>query len=449
MHNATVANEPVGATGKEYLWTVTPTSALAFPVGTGNQLYMPRWANTPNTPTRSIKVKVTWKDGNGATVATAESIAQTVIVKHIAPITSMTFTGAVSANPTNGGTVNVSCGSQSFVATIPTPVTNPTAGVVFTWSLPSGWSGSSTSNTISITSDAGTGGTITVSARRTDGTITQSYSVNITRPTVGTPTILTANGNPLSKAICPASQTFYYNGIAANSTSFSWTTGGGIAIYGASTNQFTAINGNSKGTLTFTADNACQSPQSQTVTIYAGAPTPETATVNGGSLSTPNYIYNPALLNVWTNETNITYAWQITNGTGSIYYNGQNSVSAYAYPFVRIEATLSNSCGTGGATTFYLYDISGGYYRMASPNPATSTVSADVVLMGALKTMTLVSDTRSTIVRTFNPATATNSDTQRANNTVSFDVSRLVRGRYYLNFAFEGGKTFTEQIILE
>ncbi len=85
---------------------------------------------------------------------------------------------------------------------------------------------------------------------------------------------------------------------------------------------------------------------------------------------------------------------------------------------------------------------------MASPNPADNSVSAEVLVMDALKKVTLVSDSRSVIVRTFNPSNATNANTHRNNNTFSFDVTQLPRGKYYLNFTFESNKTFSEQIVL-
>lgn len=150
------------------------------------------------------------------------------------------------------------------------------------------------------------------------------------------------------------------------------------------------------------------------------------------------------------NLVGTNYSWTVTQGTGSIYYNTPNSnaVSAYAYPFVQIQAATSNQCGSGETRTFYLYDISNGYYRMASPNPTTNIISTDVIVMDALKKVTLVSDARPGIVRMYNANGSLNADTHRNNNLLSFDVGNLPRGRYYLNFVFEGKKTFTEIIDL-
>ena len=372
-----------------------------------NSSYAVTWNFQPNSTLDSVILKVTYSKRGSTDVVKTDKKA--VLIKHMASIIQMAISGAVSSNPTNGSTISVPCGVQSLTINVTTPVTNPNTGVVYSWSLPSGWSGSSTSNTINVGTSAGTGGTILVSAKRNDVLCSQSsYSVSVTRPVVVAPTIAGVS------AMCSGDYATL-TGNATNATSFSWTTTGAISKLYQSSNYVLvqATSNGYDGTATLTADNECQSPQSVTKTIFVGGPHITSATVNGQSQSSPNYIYNPALLNIGVNNSvGVSYNWTIIQGSGSIYYNGQNSVSAYAYPFVRIEATTSNQCGAGESTTFYLYDISGGYYRMASPNPATNTVSADVTLMGALKTMTLVSDNRSTVVRTFNPTTATNSDTQ-------------------------------------
>ncbi len=431
-------------------WTIGSVNDLVDPTQVtqvGSTTSFIARKNVTNTPAKNVKATVTVSRLVNGTVQTKTLFPEkTVVIKHIAPITSMTLSGAVSATLTNNSTVSIPCGSQSLLVSVPTPITDPSASVIFTWSLPSGWSGSSTSNTINVTPSAGTSGTIAVSARRSDGTLTQSFSVGVTRPLVGTPTI-TAEYPANDNAICPGEYK-QFKVTATGATIFSWSPISTGSLYNPNA-QITLTALTSKTTLTATVNNACNAPQTTSKTVFVGVASPETATVNGGSLSVPNYIFNPALLNVWTNEVGVSYGWQVTNGTGSFYYNGQNSVSAYAYPFVRIEATISNRCGAGPATAFYLYNVSGGYYRMTSPNPATSTVSTEVIVMDALKKMTLVSDAHAGIVRMYNANGSPNADTHRNNNLLSFDVGNLPRGKYFLNFTFEGNKTFTEQIVLE
>ena len=64
------------------------------------------------------------------------------------------------------------------------------------------------------------------------------------------------------------------------------------------------------------------------------------------------------------------------------------------------------------------------------------------------KKVTLVRDAHPGVVRMYNANGSLNADTHRNNNLLSFDTGNLPRGLYYLNFTFEGNKTFTEQIML-
>ena len=87
---------------------------------------------------------------------------------------------------------------------------------------------------------------------------------------------------------------------------------------------------------------------------------------------------------------------------------------------------------------------------MSSPNPSTSTVKAKINAPAALKSMALVSNSQASVVRTYAPNKDLDKEAQRdSDDNVSFDVTKLPRGKYFLNFAFEGNKNFTEQIILE
>lgn len=86
---------------------------------------------------------------------------------------------------------------------------------------------------------------------------------------------------------------------------------------------------------------------------------------------------------------------------------------------------------------------------MTSPNPATNTVSANIKAMTVLKSVSLVSHSKASVVRSFDVTKTADSKTHKdASDNISFDVDDLPRGMYYLNFSFEGNKNFTEQIVL-
>ncbi len=431
-------------------WTRTITweptlNAYSNPVGQGTTLFTCTWNDQANSPARTIKVSVNYTksgvaDGNA-------SDQKAVTIKYIAPISQMNVSGAITASPTNGGAVDVPCGSQSLTFSVSTPTTSPSVAVTYDWTFPAGWVGqsSSTSNSINGTTSIGSGGIVSVSARRSDGSCYQNYSFNVTRPLVSTPTL---TGVPTA-SICIGSY-FYLIGNTTNATSYNWSTTGALS------NTFSADNfaeilttSGTSGTVTFTVDNACQSPQSVTRTIYVGPPAITSATVDWMPLAYPNYINNPGFLTINVNNAEGSSTnWTLLNGSGNIYYAGQNQVSVYAYPFMRVEGVTSNQCGTGEARTFYVQDISNGYYRMASPNPATSIISSEILAMEALKKVTLVRAAHPAIVRMYNANGSLNADTHRNNNILSFDTGNLPRGLYYLNFFFEGNRSFTEQIEL-
>ena len=103
------------------------------------------WVNTPNSPQKKIKVTVTYrKSGQADKVVFDERI---VTVKYLAPITSLIFTGNVTpTNPANNSTITLNCdaGTISLNAMQTAPITDPSAAVTYSWTLPNGNQSSST-----------------------------------------------------------------------------------------------------------------------------------------------------------------------------------------------------------------------------------------------------------------------------------------------------------------
>ena len=114
----------------------------------------------------------------------------------------MTIIGASPSSPVNGGTTSVPCGTGNIKITVPTPVTNPVATVTYIWAIPNGWTGASTTNSITLTPDAGqSDGTFSVTAKRSDGTVTQTYFVSYVRPRVTNAIITSINWFPDDKPL--------------------------------------------------------------------------------------------------------------------------------------------------------------------------------------------------------------------------------------------------------
>lgn len=402
------------------------------------------WNNSPNSPSRKVKVTVTFTHNTLPDKVISDE--KVVVVKHIAPIVSMTVSGASPSmiNSTGGG-ISVPCGISTFTVSVPIPVTSPTQAITYDWGLPSGWTGSSTSNTISVTSNAGGGGPILVTANRTDGTTLRQFLVNVTRPTVGTASI--SGTNP--RIVCD-NETEIFTANASNATNYTWQVGGDVSIIGSNTSSSVSVQNSGIGTLEITADNTCQTPKTKIVDIYSG-PEYQSATVNGSPSQSLNYITNPALLKVFTNSTASSYTWSIASGTGSIYPNFAEC-TAYAYPFVQVKVTGTNECGTNNLYFFYLQDSSsGGYYRMNSSNPAKDNISIEFkqeVAQKYLKSVKLVDERRGAIVQDFDVNAAKSTGFFDRNNRLDLDVAKLPKGPYYLVLTFVNDLSFQELIIL-
>lgn len=224
--------------------------------------------------------------------------------------------------------------------------------------------------------------------------------------------------------------------------------------------------GNGSATLTATANNACLLPQSQSITIFSGTPlvTNNEAQVDGHPNYYPNYTSGSSYISIQNQSACTGYIWELFSGSGSYYasfgcsacnnpsYNQCNSANASTSSSMALRVRTANNCGAGNDVIIPLQITGGGgYYRMAGANPATNTISVD--LMGdqpynKLKTMSLVSDTYSTIVRNHDTRNSQRSDARLSDKNISFDVSNLPRGTYYLVMVFGENKSFKETIIL-
>ncbi len=428
------------------------------------------WDNEPNTTQRKVKVTVQWVLGTDTVVATNE---KNVTIKHIAPITSASISsGSPNFVSSSGSSVQIPCGTASFTVSVPTPFTDPNQPVTYNWQLPAGWSGSSTSNSITIFPNAGGGGTLVVSARRTDGNFVRQFSINFTRPTAQFPTLQ----NSLNQPVCMGSSKLF-DASSVNATSYSWSASGSISV-SPSTGQSVSVTGLSDGLgeLTVTADNACQIPKSRTETVAVGGPKIQQAYVNGSTPQYPNFVYGSAQLTVTEvlSAGCTSYKWSkvdsyspgyLTPFSGFCVNTGNNGESfdeesqAWAstydpsdYFMVRVKS--ANECGEGDNFTFYLQYGSGGggWYRMVSSNPATSEIKVELKSgfgKNALERISLVGESQLKIVKSFNAKEQRTKDYFENNDAVSFDTSDLPRGRYFLHIEFIGGKKFQEIIVLE
>ncbi len=237
------ANPSYGGTAPTYVWKLNGATVATTPTYTNNTL----------TNGSTVTVIMTSNAGCVAT-ATAGSLPMVITVN---------TTPAVPASIT-GSTVVCANGSYTYAAA---PVSGATG---YNWTLPSGWTGTSNSNTIAVTS-ATNGGVISVQAVNACGT----SASRILSVSVGAPTV-TISG-PAS--VCFGSSATFTAGGSA--TSFTWSTaqtGSVITVSPAITSTYSVTGVDAGG---------CQNTAVKTITVTALPLVAATSpTICGGATAT-------------------------------------------------------------------------------------------------------------------------------------------------------------------
>jgi len=252
-----------------------------------------------------------------------------------------------------GGSVPSTPGTISGIATVCAGSTNiysvsPVSGATsYTWTLPSGWSGSSTTNT--ITAIAGTSGTISVTANNLFGS-SSAQTLGLTVTTVNTG--VTQAGATLTAT-------------AAGAT-YQWLNCNGYAPLAGETSQsYTATNSGSYAVIV--TQNACPDT-SECYSVYIGGPPPMPGAISGFASICPGSTntYSVAPVNGAT-----SYTWTLPSGwSGS---STTNSITATAGTSGTISVTANNSFGSSPAQTIYVVLIT----INTSVTQTGSTLAAD------------------------------------------------------------------------
>ncbi|MBA3899098.1 MAG: T9SS type A sorting domain-containing protein [Bacteroidetes bacterium] len=217
----------------------------------------------------------------------------------------------------------------------------PSASGVATyhWTLPSGWSGSNTSNQINIT--AGTSsGNITVYGMNACGTTaTVSFPVSI----------LHAPAQPLgitgNDTVCSGVSYLYSIDIVPGATSYTWTFPAGWS--GASTSNFiSVIAGATSGIISVKANNStCSGPAQSKGVLVRHAPA-STGTISGATISCSNtsQVYSVApVASVSNYNWNLPAGWSGTSVTNSINVTTGTGIG-------QVSVIASNGCGSSNAS---------------------------------------------------------------------------------------------------
>lgn len=143
----------------------------------------------------------------------------------------------------------------------------------YTWSLPGGWSGSSSSNSINITSGLN-GGNILVTANNNCGSSpSQLLYINVNSSVPSSPGLITGNNN-----ICDGSSMIYSIGGVIGATSYTWILPMGWSG-SSSTTSISVTSSSVAGEIEVTANNSCGSSLAQVLSVLVN-PLPN---VNAGN----------------------------------------------------------------------------------------------------------------------------------------------------------------------
>ena len=299
---------PAVAGATSYTWTLPGT-----------------WSGTSTTNSISAGADV-----NGGTVSVIANNACFSSSAQSATITINTVPSAPSA--INGNTTVCQSSSQSFSIGA---VANSTS---YTWTLPGGWSGTSTSTSINSTIGSASG-SISVTANNTCGSSTAQTQSVIVNPLPATPSAIAGNNT-----VCSSTSQVYYVNAAANATSYTWTIPG--TWTGTSTTDSITVNtGNTGGTVSVVSNNGCgtSSVQSQVIAVTAIPSTPVSISGSTSLCSSTASSYSVTPVGGAT-----SYTWTLPSGwSGSSSTNSINATTGSTGGTVFV--TADNACGSSPA----------------------------------------------------------------------------------------------------
>jgi len=312
---------------------------------------------------------------------------------------TFTKTDTITINPIPSQPSSISGNAAFCQGTIQTYSVTPVAGATsYTWTFPSGWSGTSSSNTAIITTNDSSG-LITVTANNTCG-ISTPRTLVVTAITVP-PQPGTITG---SSSICANSTNTYSIVSVLGATSYSWMLPNGWSTSGSLVDSITATSGNTSGNIIVTANNTCGSsiPDSLTITVAISLQQPGIITGNdspcAGSIQTysvqpvtcaTDYLWS--LPNGWTGSSttnSITYTVGTLSGTISVEAHNNSGysvpqtlpITVLSIPSTPLAIIGSDSICQGSVQTYYVHnDPNATSYTWTLPNGWTGTSTSDTI----------------------------------------------------------------------
>ena len=267
---------------------------------------------------------------------------------------------ALSAPGIISGSASVCAGS------IQTYSVSPVSGATsYTWILPAGWSGTSTTNSINVSVGANSG-SISVTANNSCGSSPpQSLAVSVISNPAQPGSIIG------SSSVCKGiSQTYSVNGVGG-ATSYTWilpTDWTGTST----TNSITAIVGLNSGNISVSANNSCDANSpAQILAVTVNSTPAQPGSIKGDTIVNVGQTFNYSISSV-SNATG--YNWLLSGGGNII--SGQNTTSISVNWLMSGNYTLSvnanSSCGTSSNQTLnvLVIDPDNPFQIKVTPNPS-------------------------------------------------------------------------------
>ncbi len=438
---------------------------------TTNQVYSIAQINFPNIGTAEIAPKEVnsyeWEIPAGWAVAGGGSTKSITVTPDNCSGGNIRVRGK-STTCTNGPYYSNWSNVATIVRTIATPsvITGPASincsdvstktysisavggATSFTWTLPSGWTGTSTTTSITVTPNGLNAGTIAV---RANGCSLQSaasslpIAINLSNP-----------ANPLSVSgpqfVCNSGgSTFTLNNTLPNSTA-TWSTASPTYYVGSSsgsgfsaTLQTTATVA-AQTSITFNVSTPCGSPPPVTMSFWAGVPGVPTTNPSGvpavqarlNSVTTVRMASAPG-------ATLSSVNWTVSDLTAlSIFSIGGSLVDIEALKTGTyfLFARTSNICGTGSYQRIPFRVTSsggGGPLRVSAfPNPSTDEVTLEL-------DDSIGSQGEAANVKVLDKYQGVVFETSTQEKTIKIPVQNLSQGIYYLTVNGSKG-SYTQRI---
>ncbi len=407
-----------GATS--YLWTITGDATVS---GTGT--------------TATVDFGPTWT--GGTLCVAAQTSCFTSATKCLALTYAPATIGAMSGTFTT-------CIGQSVLYSVPAQ-----AGIAsYNWTLPAGASGSSSSNSISVTFNPGfIGGNISVTATSICGITSAARTTTIY---LGVPTQPASISGP-STGVC--TQTVIYTCPNQAGVTFNWTVPAGTINSGQGSNAISVTFGTftSATTVSVTASNACGSSPARTKTVngYPLQPGAITSIPASWCANATGVEFNVDVTNM---SGSYTLSWLYPGASVATYVLGGGNTTQLILDWITgsgpVNVTASNACGNATRTSTQANSCREGEGVVEQisnainvyPNPTTGNVNIEFSAITKGNASVTIQDLAGRTVASQNISVV------EGMNKTQLDLSKVSKGIYMMNVNSDEG-TSNVKIVVE